>query len=142
MPLTLAEKLISQKVGKDVHAGEVTFLDNGELRPLLLIAGSGGFGSPSDFSISGRDTTLTNRGLFLRSTGGAQIVDGATLTLDGSHPQGAELSIESFLLFQVDGTLNVEAGAVARDNGAHIGTTSTSTGEVTVTGSSSRWDKI
>lgn len=122
----------------DVPAGEVTFLNHdGGAQHVLLINGSGGFGNYSDLSISGGKTRLINRGLYLASSGGARILDGATLTLDGSHAQGARFGVNGG--FQVDGTVDVEAGAVALTFEANIGTTADSMGEVTVTGESSTW---
>ncbi len=121
----------------NVSAGDVTFLNNGGDSPhYFIINGSGGLGLPSDFSISGANTRLINRGLNLVSFGGAQLLDHATLMLDGSHAQGALLGVEGW--FHVDGTFHVDAGAHAILQVANVGTTPTSTGAIRITGGRSR----
>ncbi len=122
-------------------SGDVTFL-NQDLSSQLQVAvnGSGGSGSFSDFAISGGGTTLTNRGMQLHSFGGGQITGGATLTLDGSHAQGARLSVDGSTGFDVSGNLNVQSGAVFGNTTGSIGRTSGSTGAATVTGVGSRWN--
>jgi T5SS/PEP-CTERM-associated repeat protein len=125
----------------NVPAGEVTFRNNGRDEQYeLTILGSGGNGSLSDFSISGSTTTLTNRGLHLHSLGGAQLLDGGTLTLDGSHAQGARLTVAGRTGFRVDGNLNVEAGGVVSNTYSYVGQESDSTGVATVSGDGSQWN--
>ena len=127
----------------DVPAGEVTFLNNGGgVQHEFTILGSGGDGSLSDFSISGSSTTLTNRGLHLHSLGAAQITDGGTFILDGSHAQGAKLSVDGLDGIQVDGNLNVEAGGLVSNTYGLIGHITGSTGIATVTGSGSQWNTL
>ena len=128
----------------DVLAGEVTFLnkDDGSQHSLNVYGTAHTTIGPNALSISSSDTILTNRGVYLSSYGGAEILDGATLTLDGCHAQGAQLHVMGANPFQVDGVFNVEAGALATDWTSYIGMTSTSTGEATVTGSGSQWHSL
>ncbi len=125
----------------EVLDGEVTFLNNGGTgQHELTILGSGGVGSFDDLSIAGSSTTLTNRGLHLRSLGGAQITDGGTVTLDGSHAEGAMLSVDGAVGFQIDGNLNVEAGSLMSNTLGYVGLSPGSTGVATVTGTGSEWN--
>jgi T5SS/PEP-CTERM-associated repeat protein len=131
----------------DIAAGDVTFRNNGRDEQYeLTILGSGVNGSFSDFSISGSTTTLTNRGLHLHSLGGAQLLDGGTLTLDGSHAQGARLTVDEYTAiqryagFQVDGNLNVEGGGVVSNSRGYVGYDSGSTGYALVSGAGSQWN--
>ncbi len=127
----------------NVRQGNVIF-DNRELTAfrqyLLMINGSGGAGSFSDFSISGAGTTLTNRGLHLQSLGGGEIITGATLTLDGSDPNGAKLTVNGGTGFDVSGILNVQAGGIFDNTTGYIGRLSGTSGNATVSGSGSQWN--
>ena len=125
----------------DIQQGDVTFLDfNGNEQHLFTINGSGGNGSFSDFSVSGAETKLTSRGLHLRSQGGGQILNGATLTLDGSHQNGSKLTVNGTTGFDVSGNLNVQSGAIFENSVGYIGQLTGSTGKATVTGSGSQWN--
>ncbi len=127
----------------NVRQGNVIF-DNRELTAfrqyLLMINGSGGAGSFSDFSISGAGTTLTNRGLHLQSLGGGEIITGATLTLDGSDPNGAKLTVNGGTGFDVSGILNVQAGGIFDNTTGYIGRLSGTSGNATVSGGGSQWN--
>ncbi|MCP4195360.1 MAG: hypothetical protein GY768_32570, partial [Planctomycetaceae bacterium] len=69
----------------EVLQGDVTFLNKDtDTQYLYTINGSCGDGAFSDFSISGASTSSTISGLHFKSLGGGQIVNGGTLTLDGS----------------------------------------------------------
>ena len=121
--------------------GDTTFLNSdGSAQHELTILGSGGAGNFPDLSISGTSTTLTNQGLHLHSLGGAQLINDATLTLDGSHAQGTQLSVDGTVGFQVDGNLNVEAGSLVSSTLGFVGRDPSSTGVATVTGSGSQWN--
>ena len=121
-------------------AGDVLFLNaDGLAQHELTILGSGGAGNFADFSIAG-DTTLTNQGLHLHSLGGAQILGPGTLTLDGSHAQGAQLSVDGTMGLQVDGNLNLAAGALASSHLGFVGLNPFSSGTATVAGSGSEWN--
>ena len=125
----------------EILAGDVTFLNRDQTAQLLFtINGSGGIGQFSDLSISGVGTSLTNRGLHLHSLGGGQVIDGATLTLDGSHAQGARLTVDGSVGFDVSGNLNVQSGAIFDNTSGLIGRGSNSMGIATVTGSGSQWN--
>ncbi len=124
-----------------VNGGDVTFLNVIDTTQYgLTINGSGGAGNFSDFSISGPSTSLTNSGLHLHSLGGAEIINGATLNLNGLHAQGAILTIDGTVGLKVDGNLNVEAGGVVSTTSGRIGETSTGVGVATVTGAGSQWN--
>ncbi|MDB4396543.1 hypothetical protein N9003_01705, partial [bacterium] len=126
-----------------VVQGDVTF-DNRDTAAgtqyLYTINGSGGAIDFSDFSISGSGTSFTNRGLHLQSLGGGQILGGATLTLDGSDPNGAKLTVGDAIGFDVSGNLNIQSGATFENTYGYIGRKSGSTGVATVTGSGSQWN--
>ena len=125
----------------DIQQGDVTFLNqNGNVQHLFTINGSGGSGSFSDFSVSGAETKLTSRGLHLRSQGGGQILNGATLTLDGSHQYGSKLTVAGSIGFDVSGNLNVQSGAIFENSAGNIGRLAGSTGKAAVTGSGSQWN--
>ncbi|QEG33473.1 hypothetical protein [Bythopirellula goksoeyrii] len=124
----------------DIDQGHITFLQNDSANPSTQYELTiNGLGSYSDFSVSGVGTTLTAAGLHLHSIGGAQILGGATLTLDGSHAAGSLLTIDG-LGFDVEGTLNVQSGAII--NNASIGYIGHygSNGVATVTGAGSQWN--
>lgn len=72
--------------------------------------------------------------------GGGQILNGATLTLDGSHAQGARLEVAGSTGFDVSGNLNVNSGAIFDNTSGFIGNLAGSTGMATVTGSGSHWN--
>ena len=126
----------------EVLQGDVTFLNKDtDTQYLYTINGSGGDGAFSDFSISGASTSATISGLHFKSLGGGQIVDGGTLTLDGSHAMGSQLTVAGYSTgFDVSGTLNVNAGAIFDNTLGYIGNESGSTGTATVTGSGSQWN--
>ncbi|MDB2526811.1 hypothetical protein N9X53_08990, partial [Mariniblastus sp.] len=122
--------------------GDVTFDNRDEeasTQYLYTINGSGGTGAFSDFSISGSGTSLTNRGLHLHSLGGGEVLGGATLTLDGSDPNGAKLTVGG-VGFNIGGNLNIQSGGTFDNTAGYIGRYSGSTGIATVTGSGSQWN--
>jgi len=124
-----------------VNSGNVTFLNNGGFaQHLFTINGSGGVGESSDFSISGASTLATIRGLHFQSLGGGRIVNGGTLTLDGSHAEGSRLTVAGSTGFDVSGNLNVQSGGIFENTVGLIGFNSGSTGVATVTGSGSQWN--
>jgi T5SS/PEP-CTERM-associated repeat protein len=106
----------------------------------LTINGSGGAGLLSDFSISGATTTLTNLGLHLHSLGGAEIIGGAALTIDGTPVTGSMLTVDGTVGFAIDGTLSIlSGGTVSNTFNGFIGDQPGSTGTVTVDGNGSTW---
>ena len=122
----------------DVLQGDVNFL-NKETSTQHLYSINGG-GSFSDFTISGASTSATLSGLHFKSLGGGQIVNGATLILEGSHPMGSRLTAAGSAGFDVSGALNVNSGAVFDNTFGYLGYESDSTGVATVSGNGSRWD--
>ena len=123
-----------------VFGGDVTFLNQvSSTQHRLAITGSGGGGAYSDFSITGATTSLTIRGLHLTSFGGAEIINGASLTLDGSHSAGAMLTVVGAIGLDVSGTLDVHSGGVISNTTAYVGR-SGSAGTATVSGIGSQWN--
>ena len=99
-----------------------------------------GTAADNDILISGPITHATVRGLHLHNEGDTQILGGATLTLDGSHAQGAQFThLSTDKGFNLAGNLNVLSGAKLNGTGASIGHLTGSTGVATVSGSSSQW---
>ncbi|HCK40794.1 MAG TPA: hypothetical protein DHW22_04085, partial [Planctomycetaceae bacterium] len=103
----------------DVLQGDVNFL-NKETSTQHLYSINGG-GSFSDFTISGASTSATLSGLHFKSLGGGQIVNGATLILEGSHPMGSRLTAAGSAGFDVSGALNVNSGAVFDNTFGYLG---------------------
>ncbi|MCP4777141.1 MAG: hypothetical protein GY880_23215, partial [Planctomycetaceae bacterium] len=125
----------------EVLQGDVTFLNKDtHSQYLYTINGSGGNGAFSDFSVSGANTSMTISGLHFKSLGGGQIVNGGTLTLDGSHAAGSRLTVAGSAGFDVSGTLNVNSGARFDNTTGYIGYSSGSSGTATVSGSGSQWN--
>ena len=120
-----------------VLQGDVTFENVFGAQHLFTINGSN---STEDFSVSGSNTSLTIRGLHLESLGGGEILNGATLTLDGSHPVGTKLTVGGSIGFDVSGNLNVQSGAIFENTDGSIARNSGSAGTATVTGSGSQWN--
>jgi fibronectin-binding autotransporter adhesin len=124
-------------VGKlEVLHGNVTLL-NPDISPQheVIVNGSGGAGSFNDLGVYGAGA-LTFRGLHLRSLGGAQVFNGGTLTLDGSHSAGTRMSVEGSTGFRVLGNgVNVLAGSVL-----HSTQTLLHGGTATVSGNGSQWN--
>ena len=122
----------------EVLQGGVTFLNKAaDTQYLYTINGADAF---ADFSISGASTLVTISGLHFKSLGGGQIVGGATLTLDGSHAQGSQLTMAGSTGFDVSGNLILNAGAILASTDGFIGYLSDSSGNATVTGSGSAWN--
>ncbi len=125
----------------EVLQGDVTFLnqDTATLH-LYTINGSGDDGAFSDFSISGASNAATISGLHFKSLGGGQIVNGGTLTLDGSHAMGSQLTVAGAKGFDVSGNLNINSAAIFENSKGYIAYQAGSTGMATVTGSGSQWN--
>ena len=99
-----------------------------------------GTAADNDILISGPITHATVRGLHLHNEGDTQILSGGTLTLDGSHAQGAQFThLSTDKGFNLAGNLNVLSGAKVNGTGASIGHLTGSTGVATVSGSGSQW---
>ncbi len=122
----------------DVLQGDVNFLNKDtSTQHLYSINGVASF---SDFTISGARISATLSGLHFKSFGGGQIVNGATLILDGSHTMGSRLTAAGSAGFDVSGTLNVNSGPVFDNTFGYFGHGSDSTGLSTVSGGGSRWN--
>jgi T5SS/PEP-CTERM-associated repeat protein len=104
-----------------------------------------GSSSPFELTLNATDSTLSNpallvegsgtsariRGLHFKAAGFGQ-VDNATLTIDGGHPSGAQLSLGALFL---NGTLNIEAGGVVDSQATVVGFANEGTIRVTGVGS-------
>ena len=122
----------------EVGQGDVTFLNKDSVAQYLYTIN--GTNLRTVFSIAGASTSATISGLHFKSLGGGQIVSGATLTLDGSHAQGSQLTMAGSSGFDVSGNLNVNAGGLVSNGLGFIGYSSGLTGTATVTGSGSAWN--
>ena len=89
--------------------------------PALLVEGSGG-----------SETSARIRGLHFKAVDGLGVVNSATLTIDGGHPSGAQLSLGALFL---NGTLNIEAGGVLDSQNTLVGFANEGTIRVTGVGS-------
>jgi T5SS/PEP-CTERM-associated repeat protein len=120
----------------DVHTDDVTFLNlDASPQHQFTINGSGGMGSITDFNIR-NDGRLTIRGIHVRNLGGAR-VDGpnSSLTVDGSHPAGARMSVEGLGFFLSKGKVSVLAGGVLNSTKTVL-----HTGTAEVIGNGSQWN--
>ncbi len=125
----------------EVLQGEVNFLNmDSAAQHLYTINGSGSAGSLTDFSISGAGTSATMSGMHFKSLGGGQIINGARLTLDGSHAQGSKLTVAGTTGFDVAGNLNINSGATFQNTIGYVGLNSGSAGVARVIGSGSQWN--
>ncbi len=124
-----------------IENGSVTFLNNsGNSQHQFTINGSGNSGSQTDFSISGSSTSLTIQGMNLKSLGGGQLLNGATLIVDGTHAESSTLSVIGGTGFDISGNLSIRDGALLETSEAYIGSNPASIGNATVTGSESLWN--
>lgn len=123
-----------------INQGSVVFHNQDALdRHQLTISGTGGGGAFNDLSISGANTELMIQGLNLRSLGGAQVINGASLSVDGSHPSGSAFHVIGVNGFQVEGTLDIGNGAVVESTAGYVGMAAGSTGSARISGIDSRW---
>ena len=124
--------------GVQINRGDITFLN---LVPEDSVQFQIRSGAPSDFidfSIAGSNTFLTNRGLNIRNFGGAQLVDGATLTLDGSV-MPTRMSVEGVSGFNISGNLNIHENSTLETYQSFIGLQSGSSGRVNIAGPEAHW---
>ncbi len=122
----------------NVQNGNVTFLNTDNVaQHQFSINGSGGAGSLIDLFIA--DGSLTIRGIHVRNLGGAQVLSLdvlSSLTLDGSHPSGARLSVEGSAGFSAIGDVNIFAGGIMNSTKTDLAAGYTSN----VTGTGSQWN--
>ena len=105
----------------------------------LIVNGSGGVGAQSDLSISNPATVLTLRGVHLHSLGGAELLSKATVTLDGSHPAGAKLTVDGGAGLRISGDLSVVAGGIFNSSST-VFVGNFGSGSAGISGAGSRWN--
>lgn len=124
----------------EVNQGTVTFLNLvTDIQYPLAIGGSGSIGQFSDLSVSGSTTELVIAGLNLHDLGGAQLIEGAKVFVDGSHAAGSSITVLGEIGMQVDGTMTISSGAIVENTAGWVGMDPASIGSVEVDGVDSKW---
>ncbi len=113
----------------------IDFVNQDSTQHVLNVAGPGFGGTVFDLGVF--QSTLTLRGIHLRSFGGANTENFGSLVVDGAHSAGSQFTVTGSSGFRIGGNLTVQAGGQVTTTHSRIG--NIFNGTALVTGAGSSW---